>query len=253
MWKTIRITILLLILASVAIDSWRSRYVASSWRDTLHVAIYPINGDGSLEAAHTIAALDAQAFSHVEAFMQRETKRYGIGILKPVSLRVQPQLDSAPPALSKGAGFLGAIVWSLKIRFWAWQQPQSTPRAHIRMFVRYYGPQTERVPNSHGLREGMIGLVNLYARSDMAYQNEVVLAHEMLHTLGATDKYDPRTLQPIYPIGYAEPGAQPVLPQRFCELMAGRVPLAPDQAAQPRWLEQCMLGPLTAKEIGFIK
>jgi len=253
MWKKIRITILLLILATVALDAWRSHRAATDWRDTLHVAVYPINGDGSAEAAHTIARLGSGSFADVEGFIESEAHRYGVTTLKPVSIRVQPMLSSAPPPVPHGAGMLGAIVWSLKLRFWAWRQPASTPRAHVRLFVSYFGPQTERVPNSHGLREGQIGLVNLYARNDMARDNEVVLAHELLHALGATDKYDPMSLQPRFPDGYAEPQADPRLPQRFCELMAGRIPLRADQAEQPRSLDQCLIGALTAKEIGLAR
>jgi hypothetical protein len=141
----------------------------------------------------------------------------------------------------------------LNLRWWAWRQPAAAPRADVRLFVSYWGPQTARAPNSHGLREGQIGLVNLYARPDMARQNNVVLAHELLHTLGASDKYDPVSLQPIHPDGYAEPAADPLLPQRFCELMAGRVPVTTDRAEQPHSLAQCLIGPATAREIGFVK
>jgi hypothetical protein len=253
MWKKIRITILLLILATVALDAWRAHRAVTDWRDTLHVAVYPINGDGSAEAAHTIARLGDGSFADVQAFIESEAQRYGVATLKPVSIRVQPMLSSLPPQAPKGAGMFGAIVWSLELRFWAWRQPVSSPRAHVRLFVSYYGARTERVPNSHGLQQGQIGLVNLYARNDMARDNQVVLAHELLHTLGATDKYDPASLQPRFPDGYAEPGANPRLPQRFCELMAGRIPLGADQAEQPRSLDQCLIGALTAKEIGLAR
>ena len=40
----------------------------------------------------------------------------------------------------------------------------------------------------------------------MTEENNVIVAHEILHTFGATDKYDPATTQPRYPDGYAEPG-----------------------------------------------
>ena len=33
----------------------------------------------------------------------------------------------------------------------------------------------------------------------MTRTNNVVIAHEILHTLGASDKYDPDTLAPLYP------------------------------------------------------
>jgi hypothetical protein len=56
-----------------------------------------------------------------------------------------------------------------------------------------------------------------------------VLAHEFLHTLGATDKYDRRTGLPR-PAGLGMPTRQPRYPQEFGEIMAGRIAVAPDQA-----------------------
>ena len=50
----------------------------------------------------------------------------------------------------------------------------------------------------------------------------MVIAHEILHTLGASDKYDLATLAPLYPGGYAEPERDPLYPQSFAEIMAGR-------------------------------
>jgi len=83
----------------------------------------------------------------------------------------------------------------------------------------------------------------------MAPQNNVVIAHELLHTLGATDKYDPGSNQPRFPDGYAEPGRQPRLPQEYAEIMAGRTPLSATQSVTPDGLEHARVGPATAAEI----
>jgi hypothetical protein len=81
----------------------------------------------------------------------------------------------------------------------------------------------------------------------------VVLAHELLHTLKATDKYDPRTLQPIHPDGYAEPDSSPRYPQEFAELMGGRVPITATEAEIPVDLRQVLIGERTASEIGWVR
>lgn len=81
----------------------------------------------------------------------------------------------------------------------------------------------------------------------------VVLSHELLHTLKATDKYDPRTTLPIYPEGYAEPDRMPRYPQEFAELMGGRVPLAQDRAEIPASLRNVLIGERTAREIRWVK
>ena len=74
---------------------------------------------------------------------------------------------------------------------------------------------------------------------------------ELLHTLGATDKYDPQTLQPIHPDGYAEPNRQPRHPQALAEIMAGRIPVAEGRAEEPDSLADTLIGPQTAIEIGL--
>jgi hypothetical protein len=79
----------------------------------------------------------------------------------------------------------------------------------------------------------------------------VVIAHELLHTLGASDKYDPQSLAPVFPDGYAEPDRQPRHPQRLAEIMAGRFALADGQLAMPERLGQTLIGPRTAAEIGL--
>ena len=60
----------------------------------------------------------------------------------------------------------------------------------------------------------------------MRGSDDMVIAHELLHTLGATDKYDLRTNQPAHPDGFAEPDREPLYPQSFAELMGGRIPVS---------------------------
>jgi hypothetical protein len=79
----------------------------------------------------------------------------------------------------------------------------------------------------------------------------MVLAHELLHTLGATDKYAPGTNAPRFPDGYASPEAKPLLPQTKAELMAGRIPLDAQRADIPTSLRQVVIGPVTSREIGW--
>lgn len=77
------------------------------------------------------------------------------------------------------------------------------------------------------------------------------MAHELLHTLGATDKYDLATNLPIYPAGYANPDAQPLHPQNAAELMAGRIALKESKAEMPISLSGTVVGLTTAAEIGW--
>jgi hypothetical protein len=80
----------------------------------------------------------------------------------------------------------------------------------------------------------------------------VIIAHEFLHTLGATDKYDPATGMPEFPLGFSEPERKPRFPQRFAEIMGGRIPVADNDAVIPSSLKYVTIGATTAREIRLL-
>jgi hypothetical protein len=86
----------------------------------------------------------------------------------------------------------------------------------------------------------------------MEEKNNVVLAHEILHTLGATDKYDLKTSSPLYPDGYADPEQEPLHPQEYAEIMGGRIAVSETEVAMPESLAYTVIGPKTAREIRWI-
>jgi hypothetical protein len=75
----------------------------------------------------------------------------------------------------------------------------------------------------------------------------------LLHTLGATDKYDRGSLQPLAPDGLGDPEQQPRYPQDFAEIMAGRIALSPTRAEIPEDLDRVTVGTATAREIGWLR
>jgi len=107
--------------------------------------------------------------------------------------------------------------------------------------------------HSLGLEKGMLGVANVFASRRQAGSNNVVLAHEMLHTLGATDKYDLQTTLPIFPDGFAEPQKTPRFPQDAAELMGGRIPISDARAEIPDDPTQCVIGSATARELRWLK
>jgi len=94
-------------------------------------------------------------------------------------------------------------------------------------------------------------VVNAFAARELAGQNNVVIAHELLHTVGASDKYDPATGQPRYPQGFADRGQQPRYPQTRAEIMGGRIPLSAHESALPMTLDKVLVGPETALEVNW--
>jgi hypothetical protein len=92
-------------------------------------------------------------------------------------------------------------------------------------------------------------VVYAFATPLMNGENDVLIAHELLHTVGATDKYDSATDAPLFPTGYGDPSQTPLYPQLFAELMAGRRMVAPDRWEQAASLDEVVVGPATALEI----
>ena len=255
MWRNVRIAILLFVLATVAQGAWLARARTVEWNETLRVVVYPINADGSQASARYIANLRREAFEPIEGFFRREGERYRVRLRSPVEVRLAPAVASQPPAAPFGGGKPEVIFWSLRLRYWAyWNDTHQGARPHVRLFVAYHDPALRpRLPHSTGLREGMIGVVNAFAREDMDGSNSVVIAHELLHTFGATDKYDFAGNRPLFPDGFADPNAQPLYPQTQAEIMAGRVPISETRADVPAGMDEVAIGAKTAREINWVK
>lgn len=251
-WRQVRILALLLVLLFVALTTLQNRWRTTDWDDPLWVAVYPINGDGSAAAQKVIAALQSGHFTPVEQFVAREARRYGITQPRPLQMHLAEPVGERPPP-PPARTWWRVAWWSLKVRWWAWRVTgDSDLPADIDLFVVYHDPATHPVlEHSYGLEKALVGVVNAFASQRLHARNQVVIAHELLHTLGATDKYDPATSLPDYPLGYAEPDRRPLLPQRLAEIMGGRIPLTPQKAEMPDSLAEVVIGPATAAEIGW--
>jgi hypothetical protein len=251
-WRNIRILVLLLVLAAVALQQWLDRVHTQSWQEPLWVGIYPLAADGSRATHDYVEALMPGDFAPITGFLAREAHRYGVKVDEPVHIELYPPGSQLPPALAPDAGLFGIAWWSLKLRWYARHASSFPGRvpSRIRMFVLYHNPATlERAPDSHGLQKGLVGVVHAFAARDMTGSNAIVIAHEFLHTVGASDKYDLASGQPLYPNGYADPRQQPLYPQLAAEIMAGRRALSEQAAEMPRSLQDVVVGPATALEI----
>ena len=254
MWKLIRIGLLLFVLAVVAQNAWVARSRTAEWKRSLHVVIYPIRADDGEASGRYVSRLRKSAFDPLEDFFRTEGKRYDVALPDPAELFLAPAIASPPPPAPFGGNVFRIILWSLQLRYWAWwNDTYKGAKPDVRLFVVYHDPVEGAVlPHSTGLQKGMIGVVNAVAESGYEGSNNVVIAHELLHTLGATDKYDPDG-RPRYPDGYAEPESRPRLPQRRAEIMAGRIPVSETRLEMPASMRQVVIGGETAREINWIK
>ena len=194
-------------------------------------------------------------FQRIETFFEQEAKEYGLKMERPIRLTLAPPLSQRPPALEPGAGsaHCSAVELADALLGVARRAPPGAA-PDIKLFVLYHDPAiSPAVPHSVGLQKGLFGVVHVFADASMKGSNETIIAHELLHTLGATDKYDLRTNQPLHPDGYAEPGREPLYPQSFAELMGGRIPVSTAESTTPESLQQVIVGAKTASEIGWRK
>jgi hypothetical protein len=250
-FKQLRIALLLLVLLTVALGTWQDRYRSTRWQRSLYVAIYPIAADDSPRTASYVAALDIERFEPIDQFFAREAERYHLHTAQPFKIRLRPELMRRPPQRAADAGLFATAFWSLQLRYWAWVNSGNVKDPEdIRIFVLYHDPLLSPVvPHSLGLTKGLLGVVYAFAVTEMNGENDVVIAHELLHTVGATDKYDPRNDAPLNPIGFGDPDQIPLYPQRTAELMAGRRALSANRWQQAISLDEVVIGPTTAAEI----
>ncbi len=253
---TLRLAILLAVLAFVALGAWLDRSRSTDWDAPLRVTLYPIAGSDDPALRSHVAALSTDDFDDVAAFFGTEAQRHGLALDEPVRVRVSHAVGTRPPLPPGDAGLPGIAAWSLRFRWWAWRvaMDDPLPTPDIQVFALYHaGDGTRPVPDSFGLSKGLMALANLHAAADANGSNQVVVAHELLHTLGATDKYDRGNGRPLVPDGLGDPGQSPLFPQRYGEIMAGRIAIRADDAEIPDALAQMRVGPATAREIGWLQ
>lgn len=251
MFRRARIAVLLYVLLLVTAAQYFSAARTTDWDSTLWVDVYPLTDESSV-ARDYVAKLTLDELADIETFFAREARRHGLPLERPFRLNLAPPLERALPSLPARPSALDTILWSLRMRWLAmrlqWDSPR--PAADITVFAVYHDGAAA-LDRSVALEKGLIAVANVFAARDARGSNQVVIAHELLHTLGASDKYVPATNLPRVPDGLAAPSASPLYPQRNAELMAGRIAVSATTAETPASLDAVMIGPLTAAEIGW--
>lgn len=252
MRRNLRYIILLAILLFVATNEAAIKFRTASWERPLEVHIYAVSGDGRAASEAYVDSLTTKQFSAIEKFVNGEGKRYGIPY-DAIEVVYHGRLESHPPQPPSGQSVMDTILWSLRFRFWAWHRGWTSDNdsGDVELFVSYYDTATSSsLRHSVGLQGGMIGIINAFAEKSYRGSNHVVIIHELMHTLGATDKYGVDN-RPQFPEGYAEPFQNPRYPQRKAEIMGGRIPLSAQQSKMPELLSNVVVGAFTAAEINW--
>ena len=252
----VRVTVLLLVLFGVALYAWndvRSRKARRDWAHPLEVAVVVL-----AEPGVDTAALDAfrERLPALEERLTSEKHRYQPGSWKPFAFTMFGPLppSGAAPKLEEDGFFALAGHSYANWRYFG----EVDERAHLtakayasRIYVTVRAPRDANRTFVEGESEqdGRIGSVDVEldpASVDFAL---IVVAHELMHTLGATDKYDPKG-RPKLPEGLAEPDLGTY--QTKVEIMAQTRPVTIDVFAQPDTLGDVAVGPATAREVGWI-
>jgi hypothetical protein len=244
----------LVVVVAYAFQDVRSRRARKSWDHTLRIAVVVLR-KGPLDDAAVDALRDRAPA--LEAKLESELHRYKPGAPKPFSFTVQGPVDLVKPAPVAGDGVIDLASHAWNLHRWA-NEVDSRAKIDAAAFdSRIYvtaQPPTGKVHMVEGASEqgGRVGVVSI----DLDTQAVVVdfalsvIAHELLHTLDATDKYGADGRATI-PDGLAEPELSPRIPQRFVEIMTRGRPISSDEERSLDTLDELSIGPATAREIGW--
>lgn len=227
--------------------------VSRDWQGTVDVSIIPVVADNQARTKKFVIRLRESDFVAIDKYLVAQAKRFNRDLEYGFNVTLAEPIESVPPLPSQSAdGRLAIMLWSLKLRWWAWRnQSDDFHSFQIRLYVLYQSPEKgQLLPHSTGLQNGLLGLIHARAQPEYRRHNRVVMVHELLHIFGASDKYDLSSGRPIYPQGYLQPKAQ--YPQRYAEIMARSVPISETKFEVAERLSQTRVGQTTAMEIGWV-
>lgn len=215
-------------------DRFTSRFLASSY--------YPA------DPGESIHAIPLWLRTEIARLTGRERTVVRFHLFGPLNL------EEAPPKPSDS--FFGRIVAGFRFRRFLRAVARGAGvdlgRFLVKLVLVYYDPAKplDKHSDSFGSFRDHAGLVYIPTTTKDIPYNLAEIAHELMHTFGAKDKYDAKGA--TFPGGFAEPFASPLYPQRFAEVMAGEVPESANKSRPVRSLSELRVGHETALEIGWL-
>lgn len=255
-----RIRVLALLAALAVAAAWaagvrRDRRARTAWDRTLDVSVVllvrgPAEGPGAARVAAGLPGLAARLAEERERHAGPGPAPFAFAVRGPVAWA------GAFPVELPAGGLLARArhaleVWRTLRAAEAAAGPADGP-ADARLYLLLDPGRAggRGYAEGAGARGGEVGLVRAWVEGADASLALSALGHELLHCLGASDKYDGAG-HAVPPGGLAEPDREPPYPQRFAEWMVGEVPLGPGQGRVPASLAELAVGPETAREIGW--
>jgi hypothetical protein len=164
--------------------------------------------------------------------------------------------ERLPSTTPPSAGWTGRLAFALEL--WRAERavraasPDVEPRAFDVRLHLVLSPSAPRAfAEGYAVAGGEVGVVAAaLGREGDALLAATAIAHEALHTVGATDKYDAAG-HAVAPRGLCAPDLQPPYPQARAELMVGEIPLSSGAGRLAERADELCVGPATAREIGW--
>jgi hypothetical protein len=254
----VRVSILLVVLVSVLVYAWKDvsrRHARNDWKRTLSVGLVVARLGPVDDAA--VRALRARARELEEILAAERERHHGPGGPRPFEIIVLGPVDvtEKPPAPT-GNDVAGLARYAYeKSRYAARIDAEGKLDTHgldARIYVVARPGRDRSFVEGVSEQGGRVGFVEVDLDDSMVDFTLFVFAHELMHTLGASDKYDASGATMI-PVGLAEPDAVPRFPQRFAEIMARTRPVAEGNERAPASLDELRVGPTTAREISWTR
>ncbi len=248
---------LLAVLSGVLIWGYldvRGRRERTTWERPLSVAIVIVK-NGAVDPIAIKNFCDRSM--SLSARLDAEKNRYRADGVRPFIFQCFGPVESgASPPSSEGDGWVDAVKQTFALGSYsrAIDAAAGINKGDFdsRIYVAVRPPERADRNLIEGVSEngGRIGTVSVELDDTMVDFALFVSAHELFHTLGASDKYDANGFASV-PDGLADPDASPRYPQSRAEIMARGRPLAAGREIVPTRLEDLGVGPATAREIGW--
>ena len=203
MFKRLRIAVLLYVLLFVApAQFFTARHTRRTGTRRCGSTSMPSRATASPPRGAIIDGLSATEFADAEAFLAREAKRYGVALEQPFKLRIvgEHARRAAAARRRRRPPRRPVVELAHALARYAPAVAERGPSGDIVVFAVFHEP-TDGVAldRSTALDKGLIAVANLFADRDARATNQIVLAHELLHTLRATDKYSSTSNAPSLP------------------------------------------------------
>jgi hypothetical protein len=254
----VRVAVLLFVLLMVvlyAVSSALRRMARTDWTRTLNVAVVVVT-EGAVDP-DAVTLLRARARVLEDRLAEEERRWMPEGPRPFLVTAVGPVAAPAPPPELASDGIVDLLKYTWARRRWIAKVDASSALEgdafDSRIYVFAKPPAKERLLHVEGASEqgGRVGIVAFELDAQSVDWALFAAAHELLHTLGATDKYDP-ACRAIAPQGLGEPNLSPLYPQRLAEVMACGRMVTENEQKPPETLDELRVGAWTAAEIGWV-